>query len=124
MSNMITMNHFEWKVNGLYISTDNKEIDLKTVTAAGRVLADSDRLSFIYILESKQEYIYVAIPSEYWIEFKKVLDQSTTVTLKILEDSIELEGIVEELNYLISNIEGNANYGEEMVEKVESIFIK
>ncbi|MFD1735337.1 hypothetical protein ACFSCX_02050 [Bacillus salitolerans] len=123
MSNKIKINHIEWKSDQLLMYSDDKSGTQKSLTATGRVLADSDDLAFIYILETEQEYVYISIPSDYWIDLKKVMEGNHEVILHIHNETIILEGILEELQYLISNIEGNSNYGTEMVDKVEQIFL-
>ncbi|MEH7508774.1 hypothetical protein [Priestia megaterium] len=45
------------------------------------------------------------------------------VFLEINKEVIELSAVKEELSYLISNIEGNVNYGDEMVARVEEVFL-
>jgi hypothetical protein len=95
---------------------------LEGVTPKEQMLADSDGLAFIYIAEEKDEYIYISIPEKVWPQLKKGLESDYSVFLKGSEQDLELTGFNEELRYLISNIEGNSNYGEEMVNKVENIF--
>jgi hypothetical protein len=123
MNNTMKINNIEWKNEDLVLKADSIGINLEKVSATARVLADSDRFSFIYILETSDSYVYVSIPEEYWSALKKVIENHIKVTLEVNNETIQLEGIVEELQYLIQNIEGNANYGEEMVTKVESIFL-
>ncbi|MBY0121008.1 hypothetical protein [Bacillus sp. S/N-304-OC-R1] len=94
-------------------------IDLKPM---GQMLVDSDNLSFIYITDINDEYTYVSIPHTVWSELKKAVDGDAAVYLTDHKERILLPAFIEELNYLTDNIKGNSNYGEEMVEKVESIF--
>jgi hypothetical protein len=110
--------------NTLELHTNDSLIDLNQIRASGQMLVDSDRLSFIYILENDHEFIYVGIPSSTWSDLRKVMTNNIPTILMLGKTSIELTGVSEELNYLISNIEGNSNYGEEMVSKVEEIFVK
>lgn len=53
---------------------------------------------------------------------KTGLEEKLPVYLTNEENKIELINFYEELEYLISNIKGNSNYGDEMVTKVESTF--
>ncbi len=45
------------------------------------------------------------------------------VLLEAGDQTIELAGLHEELEYLLENIKDNANYGEEMEEKVKRVFL-
>jgi hypothetical protein len=87
------------------------------------MLADSDGLSFIYILEAADEFIYVTIPQPLWREMKEALHQPSPVFLQCGGRELELSSFQEELAYLIENIEGNANYGEEMEKAVKEAFL-
>ncbi|KAA0546534.1 hypothetical protein FZW96_14910 [Bacillus sp. BGMRC 2118] len=124
MSQRLLIKDVTWKNEGLYIISDETEMNAEQLSPAGRVLVDSDQLTFIYILETPTEYVYLPLSKEYWSDLKKVLTEQTTVTLFVNNREIVLENIVEELQYVISNIEGNANYGDQMVEEVEAHFIK
>ncbi len=104
----------------LLISKQDEEV---TLSPTGRMLVDSDGVSFIYILETNDTYVYVSIPKEYWSNLKKALNQHSTVLFIINNHEITLEGLEEELLYLISNINGNANYGDEMAKEVERVFL-
>lgn len=87
-----------------------------------QMLVDSDQFSFVYILEINEEYTYLVLTAEIWQILKEAVDQSLSVVLTNHKYSLTLPMFIEELNYLIENIKGNSNYGEEMVEKVESTF--
>jgi len=89
-----------------------------------QMLVDSDNLSFIYIMDYNNDYIYISIPDTIWHELKQALDCHSNVFLNIYDDRLQLPNFLEELSYLIDNIEGNGNYGEQLVEKVEHIFHK
>ncbi|HZH58389.1 MAG TPA: hypothetical protein VEY70_02175 [Metabacillus sp.] len=101
------------------ISADLEQSDLK---AQGQMLVDSDHLAFIYILESKDEFVYVSLPYQIWPQLKEALDKEYRVDMKIYDQQIELENLKEELRYLLENIKDNANYGEEMESKVVELF--
>lgn len=107
---------------GLLLFPEGK-ISFEGLRAKQQMLVDSDHLAFIYILETDEQFIYVSLPDSIWPELKNFLSGNQAAYLKAGEESIELDGMKEELNYLISNIEGNANYGEELVSKVEGIFL-
>jgi len=108
----------------LELHTEDESFNKLNLRASGRMLVDSDALSFIYILENNEEFVYVSLTSNLWSSLKEVIDEKLDVILFIGNQTINLEGLIEELTYLISNIEGNANYGEQMVSQVEEIFVK
>ncbi|MCA1031085.1 hypothetical protein LCL95_08630 [Bacillus timonensis] len=101
-------------------SIENKN-ELK---ATGHMLVDSDSLAFIYKLETETEFVYVNLPHTMWDVLKEVKDHRPEVFLQVEDKEILLEDIAEELDYLIDNIEGNANYGDEMVNTVEEYFFQ
>ncbi|OIK11160.1 hypothetical protein BIV60_18580 [Bacillus sp. MUM 116] len=89
---------------------------------AEQILVDSDNLSFIYLMEDKEEYAYIAFPEETWEFLKTAVENKLSVYLSFNDQQIELPQFTEELEYIISNIKGNGNYGDEMVTKVEENF--
>ncbi|WP_077211201.1 hypothetical protein [Bacillus dakarensis] len=97
-------------------------IALDHLRATGQMLVDSDGLSFIYLTENADEYTYISISDGVWNDLKKAMDLNMPVYVSNEKDTLELVNFLEELSYLIENIKGNSNYGEEMVAKVESIF--
>lgn len=99
-----------------------EESDLAGLTAVGQVLADSDQLSFIYILDYQEEFIYANLPSKVWPELKETLDSSIPAYLTVNGLTIELKDLHDELSALLENIKGNANYGEEMERKAVETF--
>jgi Family of unknown function (UPF0738) len=98
-----------------------KNVVLHNAEASGQMLVDSDNLAFIYIIEEQGEYQYIELTKCIWEELKIGLEQNLQVFL-FGEGSLELTNFQDELRYLIDNIEGNSNYGVEMVAEVERIF--
>ncbi|OIJ10119.1 hypothetical protein BKP35_13465 [Anaerobacillus arseniciselenatis] len=95
----------------------------KNIQAEGRMLADSDQLSFIYILDVEDDYIYVSFPKETWNDLNIALQKSLPLFLQVDEENrVPLIQFHEELQYFISNINENSNYGEKMVEVVSQFF--
>ncbi|MFZ3589246.1 hypothetical protein ACOI1C_08120 [Bacillus sp. DJP31] len=121
MSTKIIIEKVEWN-NGKLLLSSNSDVD-EALTPTGRMLADSKRLAFIYILETSTDYMYVSISREYWRDLQKAITDRSTVMVVFNNQKLELVEIVEELLYLSSNIKGNANYGDEMVNEVEKIFL-
>jgi hypothetical protein len=86
------------------------------------MLVDSDGCSFIYLLENADTYTYISIPEIVWNDLKTAVSKNLPVIVTNGSERIFLTNFQEELNYLIENIKGNSNYGEEMVNKVETVF--
>jgi hypothetical protein len=108
--------------NKTLILNVDKSNSLDNVIPKGQMLVDSDQFSFVYILEIKEEYTYLVMTSEIWYLLKEAIDQKLPIVLSNQKYELPLPMFFEELTYLIENIKGNSNYGEEMVEKVESTF--
>ncbi|WP_409253446.1 hypothetical protein V1502_05930 [Bacillus sp. SCS-153A] len=105
----------------LHSSEKAEETNLKP---AGQVLVDSDNFSFVYFAESQEDYVFIHIQEECWSALKEAFDQKLPVVADLGEEHFLLEGLHEELDFLIENIEGNSNYGEDMVKKVEAVFLE
>ncbi|RBW69948.1 hypothetical protein DS031_08820 [Bacillus taeanensis] len=89
-----------------------------------RMLVDSDNLSFIYILDSEAGFVYIDFPEQTWSSLKEMLDKDLEAVLQAENNEvIKLSAIKQELQYLVHNIEGNTNYGEEMMKEVEKNFL-
>jgi CHAT domain-containing protein len=108
--------------NKTLILNVDKTNSLDNVIPKGQMLVDSDQFSFVYILEIEEEYTYLVLTSEIWYLLKEAIDQKLPIVLSNQKYELPLPMFFEELTYLIENIKGNSNYGEEMVEKVESTF--
>lgn len=100
----------------------NSEISISSLKPLGQMLVDSDGLSFVYLLEKNNEYTYMIIKEEIWPKLKWAMEEKATVLLANDKEQIELVNFLDELSYLVENIKGNSNYGEDMVTKVEAGF--
>ncbi|KGN04419.1 hypothetical protein Z961_03085, partial [Clostridium haemolyticum NCTC 8350] len=109
----------EKRENALIFYAENSEIEVKGLSARNHVLVDSDNLSFLYILENESSFIYVSIPHTCW----EAMNNDVVMFVRVNDIEMELEGLKEEVEYLVENIEGNANYGEELVTAVEKVFL-
>ncbi|MED1472066.1 hypothetical protein [Bacillus salipaludis] len=89
---------------------------------AEQILVDSDQLSFIYLMEDHEDYSYIAFPEDTWELLKTAVKNKLPVWLSYNNEQVELSQFTEELDYIISNIRGNGNYGDQMVSKVEENF--
>lgn len=121
MKQKIHIKTAEIKDQELILFTDDPQ-NLNALISTGLMLVDSDQLSFIYIAELDGEYNYVNIPKEVWHVVNNGLKSGLEVYVANQNGRLHLQAFIEEMNYLIENIKGNTNYGEEMVEKVETIF--
>lgn len=54
----------------------------------------------------------------------EAMNNDVVMFVRVNDIEMELEGLKEEVEYLVENIEGNANYGEELVTAVEKYFYK
>ncbi|WP_273850169.1 hypothetical protein [Guptibacillus spartinae] len=102
----------------------NENVDLNHYTATGNMLVDSDSLSFVYLLDGGEGYTYIRFQEEVWPMLANVLEKDVNVTVTSDQgSSLELVDLKEELGYLIENIKGNSNYGEDMNQAVEKAFL-
>ncbi|MDT9023608.1 UPF0738 family protein [Rossellomorea yichunensis] len=122
MRKIVQFKHTTYENGTLYLHTDQAEL-LQGTTAAGQIIADSDRYAFVYLAENEEEYVYLYLEESIWDELKIALQEKSAVIAKSHDYSLELDQFTEELDYLVSNIEGNGNYGDEMVKKVERVFL-
>ena len=86
------------------------------------ILVDSDHFSFIYLMEKNDQYVYVGLDESIWHVLKEAIDQKLPAFLVSDKEDVELISFQDEMEYIINNIKGNGNYGEEMVAKVEKTF--
>ncbi|MEE6451745.1 hypothetical protein RAH41_14315 [Gottfriedia acidiceleris] len=124
MRKMLEINEINRNEDGLFLLIDDTKMIIEQCHEVGTMIADSDQGSLLYILEENEEFVYVTVPYEYWPELKKANDQNLNVFLKVGEKSLSLNNWNEELTYLIQNVEGNFNYGEEFVKQVQSVFLE
>ncbi|MEY8348474.1 hypothetical protein AALF16_09210 [Bacillus cereus] len=123
MQNKIQVKSVEERENALIFCAENTEIQVEELKARNHVLVDSDHLSFLYILENEAAFIYVSIPHTCWEAMNSAMKSEKAMFVRVNNTEIELEQLKEEVEYLIENIEGNANYGEELVTAVEKVFL-
>ncbi|MCA0987830.1 hypothetical protein [Guptibacillus algicola] len=102
----------------------DEKADLRAYTATGNMLVDSDNLSFVYLLDGEEGYTYIRFNEDIWSSLKEILNKDLPVMLvDETGEKLELVEIKEELAYLVENIKGNSNYGNEMNQAVESVFL-
>jgi hypothetical protein len=113
-----------WKENTLLLNLSNEDSkELLNWKDSERMLVDSDGLSFIYVLEDQEGFIYIAIEQKHWEDVKKAVSSSADVYIQNSNDELlKLESFNKEMEYLTENIQGNANYGQQMEDAVTKIF--
>ncbi len=119
MKQRITITHASITETMLRLEVSESLTGLKP---AGQILVDSDQYSFIYLMEEQEDYTYIVLPEPVWPFVKDAQDRLLPVQLIGPDQEIELIHFHDELSFIISNIKGNSNYGNEMVAKVEAIF--
>lgn len=124
MTTRLEVTSTEIQDNIIQFNTNSENLpENLTLEPSGQVLVDSDSLSFIYILETDDSFIYVSIPKDHWTGLKKVMEEEKEAVLNLSDhQTISLKGLKDEMDYLTQNISGNANYGSEMMSSVEEIF--
>lgn len=100
----------------------NESADLAGMKATGQMLVDSSNFAFIYLMEKNDEYTYVVMAEGGWPLLKEGLAKELPFVMSNGVRQVVLDHANDELTYLIDNISGNSNYGEEMVTKVEAVF--
>ncbi|ULT58160.1 hypothetical protein L1999_06410 [Neobacillus drentensis] len=88
-----------------------------------QILVDSDNSAFIYLMEDQEDYTYIVLSEGLWSYLKTANEQKLPVLVRSNKEQIELINFHEELEYILSNIKGNSNYGDELVTKVERLFL-
>ncbi len=106
----------------LLLKVESLSDEAENLHAKGQMLADSDQLAFIYLLDNGEDFVYLSVPSSFWPALKEAREHNLPVYAVVNGKQIFLQDFHTELDYLIENIKGNANYGEEMEKKVTDIF--
>ena len=96
--------------------------DQPRISAGGRMITDSDSLSFVYLLEDEDGYHYVKFGQDVWPLLVNTLRAEDDPTLQFGNIELTLTKFKEELEMLIFNIEGNDNYGATFSKAVEEAF--
>ncbi|WDW09683.1 hypothetical protein [Priestia aryabhattai] len=123
MHNRIDITTCVMKSNELHLKADPIETEIEQLEDTKQMLVDSDNMSFVYVVDINDQFMYVGLSDNIWANLKHVLHKDMKVFLEINKEVIELSAVKEELSYLISNIEGNVNYGDKMVARVEEVFL-
>ncbi|KGR73693.1 UPF0738 family protein [Ureibacillus sinduriensis] len=121
MRTIYLIEKYQFVHNDLHLSLNENQSKIQ-IQPAGQILADSDHLAFIYLVEEQGEYSYIYMPEDLWPALVRVLKSGKNPYLILEEQKIELTNFTDELHMLLFNIEGNENYGNAFVEAVETAF--
>lgn len=88
-----------------------------------QILVDSENSAFIYLMEDQEDYTYIVLSENLWSYLKTANEQKLPVLVSSNKEQVELINFHDELEYILSNIKGNSNYGDELVTKVEEFFL-
>jgi hypothetical protein len=126
MANKIEVEKLIVNERDVNVYVENPELLInKQIQPEGRLLADSERLSFIYILDVENDFIYISFPDTVWEELNTAFNKCLPLYLNINKDErVQLIQFQEELEYLLSNIQENSNYGQKMVQAVSNAFLR
>ncbi|WP_227395753.1 UPF0738 family protein [Jeotgalibacillus aurantiacus] len=124
MIKKVWLTSLELKENECILTGESNDT-FDALSPAGKMIVDSDERAFVYLAdeENSAHYTYLYIPDFLWTDLKRSLSVHP-VYVSLQGQKLELKDLEEEIEYLISNIEGNSNYGEEMVKQVEDIFLE
>ncbi|WP_066071206.1 hypothetical protein [Neobacillus soli] len=120
MKKTITILNANITENKLMLETNES---INGLVPGEQLLVDSDQYAFIYLMEDKDDYTYIVLPEQIWPLLKTAQAELIPIWVTFNEEQTVLSNFHDELEYVISNIKGNSNYGNELVTKVESIFL-
>lgn len=89
---------------------------------SGTLIADSDRQTFVYLVDRGDTYGYVHFPVSMWGSLLQAVEEDASIGWQDGDEWIEMERLKEELDMMLVNIEGNGNYGETFTSLVEKQF--
>ncbi|WP_342526001.1 hypothetical protein MKY84_10755 [Chryseomicrobium sp. FSL W7-1435] len=93
-----------------------------TFSGSGRMITDTDRGSFVYLIEAGDHYSYLHFDQKDWGSLSLIAGAPAPVFLTDGTHTIELVQFSDELIALLHSIEGNDNYGNQFVEQTEKTF--
>lgn len=99
-----------------------EKVKSPTLIPAGKMITDSEKMTFVYLLDEEDGYGHIHFKQDVWPLFVEALKVNTDPVLLYNEERIQLTGFIDELTMLIFNIEGNDNYGEAFSSSVEQAF--
>jgi len=120
MRKRITIQEGYIALDKLFLQTNETIMEL---VPGEQILVDSGHYSFIYLMEDKDDYTYIVLHEQIWPLIKTAQEKKLPIWVTFNDEKKELINFHDEFNYVLTNIKGNSNYGEELVTKVESIFL-
>ena len=120
MRKRITIQEGYIALDKLFLQTNETIMEL---VPGEQILVDSGHYSFIYLMEDKDDYTYIVLHEQIWPLIKTAQEKKLPIWVTFNDEKKELINFHDEFNYVLTNIKGNRNYGEELVTKVESIFL-
>lgn len=95
----------------------------KALSPSSRLLVDSDGFAFVYILEDETGFHHIIFHQEMWSALYQALASKQPIVVELHQDvHMELTHFQEEMDFLLENIKGNGNYGEEFEQAVRAAF--
>lgn len=98
------------------------KVTTQTLIPSGKMITDSEKLTFVYLIDEEEEYGQLHFEQAVWPLLVNSIKLKTDPTVFYNENTIILDGFIDELTMLIFNIEGNNNYGETFSSAVELAF--
>ena len=92
------------------------------IIPAGKMITDSEKMTFVYLLDEEEEYGYIHFPQVVWPLMVDALKEDEDPVISYNDERLPLTGFIEEMTMLIFNIEGNDNYGAKFSTAVEKAF--
>lgn len=99
-----------------------EQVNAAELSCTKQMLVDSDEHAFIYIVEENGAFSYLRFREPLWSQLVELVLAQRDPIIHIGQQQMVLQQFAEELEALLYNIEGNSNYGELFVEKVETAF--
>lgn len=121
LRNVYLIDQVEVVHNEIYFILNEKK-QLSQLQSTGQVIVDSDNEAFLYIIEENEAYSYVSFSNNVWPQLLKMLTAEQKAYLKVEDGLLPLVQFADELQGLIYNIEGNSNYGDQFVDRIEKAF--
>ncbi|WP_018921489.1 hypothetical protein [Salsuginibacillus kocurii] len=104
----------------LYLKDKSKQ-ELKEITPTERLLTDSNDFAFVYIVDQGGMFTQVRFAEHTWPVLNEARKERLPVVLAEAPE-IELTSFHSELDFLLENIPGNNNYGEDFEHVVAQAF--
>ena len=94
----------------------------QTIIPSGKMITDSEKMTFVYLIDEEEEYGQLHFEQAVWPLLVDSIKLNADPIVTYNENTVSLDGFIEELTMLIYNIEGNNNYGEAFSSAVELAF--